>query len=212
MIATLGRLPRRPWQTVAVAALVVGVLWQPGIASAQDPSTTEPASLADYALPSDVDPGTDAVSDVPMAPAETFDPLARLDQLTTVLDAIPAERWDVAALAATFEGDPERAFAFVRDRIGFDPYRGVLRGAEGTLAAQAGSAADRAELLGSLLRAMGFTTRFAFADLDAATADRLIERSLQTPESPLEGPTAFDAIDHRSPRRSSPALVATSRC
>ena len=107
----------------------------------------------------------------------------------------PAERWDVAALAATFEGDPERAFAFVRDRIGFDPYRGVLRGAEGTLAAQAGSAADRAELLGSLLRAMDFTTQFAFADLDAATADRLVERSLQTPESPLEGPTAFDSID-----------------
>ena len=98
-------------------------------------------------------------------------------------------------LALSF--DPDQAYEFVRDRIGFDPYEGVLRGAEGTLAARAGNALDRALLLAALLDAMGVEHRFAVADLDDASVDRLLERALVAPPEPLPTPgielTALDA-------------------
>ena len=83
----------------------------------------------------------------------------------------------------------------MRDSIGFDPYRGVLRGAEGTLVARAGSDADRALLLATLLGEMGFTTRFAFADLDEPTASTLVERSLASPAEPMAGAGAGEVLD-----------------
>ncbi|MEZ4596475.1 MAG: hypothetical protein R3C32_06315 [Chloroflexota bacterium] len=52
----------------------------------------------------------------------------------------------------------------------------MLRGAEGTLAARSGSPADRA-LLAALLDAMQVPYRFAFADLDDATAATLVARA-----------------------------------
>ena len=78
-----------------------------------------------------------------------------------------------------------RAFEFVRDRIAFDPYRGVLRGSFGTLAARAGNSFDRASLLKSLLDAMGRDTRFAFAELDPDTADAVVARAFESVQSPL---------------------------
>jgi hypothetical protein len=52
---------------------------------------------------------------------------------------------------------------YVRDQIEIDPYRGVLRGAVGTLWAGAGSNEDRAVLLEALLRRAGNRTRFVLA-------------------------------------------------
>ena len=104
----------------------------------QESATPDHATPADFALPQANELEADAaitVNDVPADPPEAFDPLAQLDGMTTVLDAIAPEQRDLQALAATFGGDAERAFAFVRDGIGFDPFRGVLRGADGTLAA-----------------------------------------------------------------------------
>src|SRR3954468_5822245 len=46
----------------------------------------------------------------------------------------------VADLAANLDYAPEQAFAFVRDRMAYDPYPGVLRGATGTLWGLAGNA------------------------------------------------------------------------
>lgn len=101
---------------------------------------------------------------------------------------LPQGEWDIPALAASLDYEPARAFAFVRDSIGFDPYPGVLRGAEGTLAARAGSAYDRALLLGALLDEMEVPHRFAFADLDETTAAALLQRASLPPASPLPAP------------------------
>ena len=137
------------------------------------------------------------VDDAPPAP-ETLPGLAEVrDDAAAHAMELPAADWDVDALASALSFDPEQAYEFVRDRIGFDPYEGVLRGAEGTLAARAGNALDRALLLAALLDAMGVEHRFALAELDDASVDRVLERALAAPVEPLPTPglelTALDA-------------------
>jgi hypothetical protein len=115
--------------------------------------------------------------------------------------------WSLRALVDSFEGDPAKAFAFVRDSIGFDPYPGVLRGAAGTLAARSGNAYDRALLLKWLLDQMALQSRFAFATLDDQAAERVAEQVLRAPSAPLEdgraaalGPIDVHAVGSRAQR------------
>jgi len=82
----------------------------------------------------------------------------------------------------------------VRDRIGFDPYPGVLRARAGTLAARAGNAHDRALLLSALLQRMGATSRYAFADLDPGAAGAVLAQSFEDPAEPLPAGTA-ESVD-----------------
>jgi transglutaminase-like putative cysteine protease len=51
-------------------------------------------------------------------------------------------------------------FAFVRDEIGYESYKGSLRGARGTLWSKAGNALDQASLLIALLRASNIPARY----------------------------------------------------
>ncbi len=69
-------------------------------------------------------------------------------------------------LALALEFDMERIFRFVSEQIRYEPYAGVLRGAEGTLMARAGNSADQAVLLAALLRASGIGSRFAQGTID----------------------------------------------
>lgn len=55
--------------------------------------------------------------------------------------------------------DPDALAAFVRDRIAYEPYLGVVRGPEGTLATGAGGDWDRAVLLQALLAEAGHPSR-----------------------------------------------------
>jgi transglutaminase-like putative cysteine protease len=129
-----------------------------------------------------------AVDDAPARAEDrpTLDQIAADAEMRAA--ALPQSEWDIPYLADTLDYDYLRAFAFVRDSIAFDPYRGVLRGAEGTLAARAGNAYDRALLLCALLDGMQVAYRFAFADLDDATVGRLLARSMQPAASPLPQP------------------------
>ncbi|MFN8623719.1 MAG: transglutaminase domain-containing protein [Chloroflexota bacterium] len=102
--------------------------------------------------------------------------------------ALPAEDWLVPDLAAALDYDPARAFAFVRDRIGFDPYPGVLRGAEGTLAARSGNAWDRALLLHALLGEMLIPVRLAHGTLDATATETVLARAFTPATDPLPAP------------------------
>lgn len=70
--------------------------------------------------------------------------------------------------------DPVRIFQFVRDEIGFESYRGSLRGARGTLWSKAGNALDQASLLIALLRASGIPARYVRGTLSDANAKTLI--------------------------------------
>lgn len=143
--------------------------------------------LPSLSMPSDADLANDATLSVPEAPdpPAPVDAQGYIDGITATADTLPAADWDIDALVASLDGDVESAFSFVRDRIRFDPYPGVLRGAIGTLSARAGNADDRALLLAALLKKTGLDTRFAFADLDPATSSSVLARAFDEPSSPL---------------------------
>jgi hypothetical protein len=70
--------------------------------------------------------------------------------------------------------EPTALFAFVRDRIESEIYRGSLRGARGALWTGAANALDRSSLMVALLRACGVPARYASGTLSAARAQELI--------------------------------------
>jgi transglutaminase-like putative cysteine protease len=108
---------------------------------------------------------------------------ARLPLPSFGADAAAAAPSRIDELALTLEFDAERIFRFVSDQIRYEPYAGVLRGAEGTLMARAGNAADQATLLAALLKASGIECRFAQGAIDAATADTLLVSAITDVET-----------------------------
>lgn len=179
----------RPLVGLLVAVLLASAL--PMSAVAQDAETTV------LPLPGAADLEGHAAlvpADAPAPPPAAFDLAAAEEQALRDADRLPAEAWEVDTLAASLGQDHLAALAFVRDRIGLDPYAGVLRGAEGTLAARAGSAADRALLLAALLASQGHTPRYAFGALDGVTADALFGSALAGPRQPLEDVPAAEVL------------------
>ena len=118
----------------------------------------------------------DAKLAVPALPAETPSP----EFLSAAFDAleplVSTGRYDLEAEARALASSIENSFAFVRDQIRYEAYPGVLRDAEGTLAAGAGNAFDRSRLLARLLQSHGITTRFATDTLPKARVDALFAR------------------------------------
>lgn len=127
------------------------------------------------------------------------DPALVLDATRGAVARFAPAEWEVGALAASVGHDPASAFAFVRDAIAFDPYPGVLRGADGTLAARAGNAWDRSLLLRAILDRAGFKTRLAFATFDAQTTARLVERALVPPGRRLASGTPAGLLERIAP-------------
>ena len=129
-----------------------------------------------------------AVVDTPVPLEDTIELSPALETAWSHFDALPSEEWEVLGLAPTLGDSPTAAFELVRDRIGFDAYPGVLRGAEGTLTARAGNAFDRALPLKALLDVQGFTSRFAFGQLSPEVAADLVDRSLLPSVAPMSAP------------------------
>ncbi len=90
------------------------------------------------------------------------------------------------AMANTIGSNIEDLFFFVRNKISYEPYQGALRLAEGTLMSKAGNAYDQSMLLAALLRAQGFTVRYAEADLTDAQAQELLNHTaVSSPFDPI---------------------------
>ena len=98
-------------------------------------------------------------------------------QLEQAAAEVPAAGFDVeaalAALGTPGEVPLETIFAFVRDDIGFTPYRGALKGPVGVLIDRAGNSLDRTLLLKALLAANGDTAIVAHTVLDADAAAKV---------------------------------------
>lgn len=104
--------------------------------------------------------------------------------LATVEETAPSA--DLDALAAELEHDPVKIYEFVRNNVRFQPYWGIRKGADQTLAEKSGSDADQAALLITLLRRSGVHARYlqgtvelraekaaSWLGVDVATGDRL---------------------------------------
>lgn len=116
--------------------------------------------------------------------------LAVLEQTTDLIrdlkGLIDRKQFDMEALTLdlAFE-DPEGIAAWVDDNISFEPYRGLLRGAKGTLWSRAGNALDQSVLLASLVNAAGYDVRIQLGELSVQEAEELllgtlVERSAPT--------------------------------
>lgn len=108
------------------------------------------------------------------------------DTAYSAADTYAAPRFLFDELIDFLEYEPEKAFEFVRDEIGFDPYVGILRDAEGTLGGGAGNAYDKSLLLKRLLDDMGFDTRLVFGELDEENARSLLTQVLAAQDEPYE--------------------------
>lgn len=98
---------------------------------------------------------------------------------------------DIQAKAADLGYDVARTFAFVRDEIRYEPYRGVLRGARGALASGAGNALDKTLLLAALLENGGHQVRLMRGQLPPERAEALVRQFLEQGPS---GPTAEELM------------------
>jgi hypothetical protein len=99
-----------------------------------------------------------------------------LNKLDSVEGLIDRSAFDATALSRKLGHDQKKTFDFVRDRIGYQAYDGVLRGAQGTLLEGAGNSIDRSLLLLRLLQANGetFSYRFAQGTLSPSRTHELI--------------------------------------
>ncbi len=77
---------------------------------------------------------------------------------------------------------PERLFEFVHNEIEFQPYAGVMRGAEATLLARAGNAWDTAALMEALLEEAGLAVRIVTGQTEVPIDDAMAWLGARSPD------------------------------
>jgi hypothetical protein len=98
---------------------------------------------------------------------------------------------DREALLDELDYDASNIIDFVTDEIVFQPYRGVLRGIQGTLEGRAGNAHDQALTLAALLNDAGFEAQILTTELSQDQA-RALNASMAIPRHPeLRQPSAY---------------------
>lgn len=120
-------------------------------------------------------------------------------------DSGATDRFVQAKLAEIGAG-VDKAFAFVRDQIGFEAYVGSLRGARGTLWSEAGNSLDKASLLLALLGAQGLEVKYVRGTLAEADARELIGSMFD----PVVAANAVGYIPERYPKNdplNDPSLI-----
>ncbi|MBI2898774.1 MAG: hypothetical protein HYY17_01175 [Planctomycetes bacterium] len=108
------------------------------------------------------------------APAQE-DPLERLLRAIERRHASTPDPSDVRLAAGRLGFDRARILRFVREQVGYEPYEGILRDAEGTLLARSGNSLDRSLLLLAMLEAGGERVRLVRADLTEEEGKRLLD-------------------------------------
>src|SRR5688500_18419406 len=86
-----------------------------------------------------------------------------------------------ASVAIIVGHEPAKLAEWVNKRIAYEPYAGVVRGAEGTLAAQAGGDWDRAVLLQALLAEAGYKSRLKVIARTPQEAAAVVDAYLTRP-------------------------------
>ena len=92
--------------------------------------------------------------------------------LKRTIDADTSDQYMLAALGSVGQS-AETIFTYVR-ALGYEAYRGSLRGARGTVWSEAGNSLDKTNLLIAMLRASGIPARYRHGQLDTTNTQRLI--------------------------------------
>ncbi len=129
--------------------------------------------------------GTDAVSALPSA--------AQPEDLSETPETKVTPQ--VSRLVQHLDRDPVKIFAWVRNKVRFEPYYGVRKGADTTLSERSGSDADQAALLIALLRASGVHARFVkgVAELPVQTVANWVGVDTQAGELASSAPEILAA-------------------
>jgi len=144
------------------------------------------------------DRGKDELS--PEEQSRLQESLQELDEaqgaLARLLDRLDRKSFDVSECAKSLAQDPQACFRFVRNRTSLEPYRGLLRGAQGTLVSRAGNSLDRALLLAELLRDPKREVRLVRGLLSVEHARELLRTEVRTlpSESSKEEPLTLDRL------------------
>lgn len=192
-----------PWRTtwlLPAAAIALSLLLVAGCANRSGPTspgaiprapTPSQTSTSPLAFPSEQTLNDAASFREELPPSRQVSLEESVSGARSTADQIPRLRYDLAERARTLGSSVEPLFAFVRDRIRYEAYPGVLRGAEATYLARAGNAADRALLLAAMLTQAGIQTRFAMGRLAGDRVSALFERIFEEPialEADAAGP------------------------
>jgi hypothetical protein len=103
------------------------------------------------------------------------------DWLKWTVDADKFDKY-MLAKAAELGQDPLGMFEYVRS-LGYESYKGSLRGTRGTLWSEAGNSMDQASLLIAMLRASGVPSRYRHGTLSKERAQELILSMFPKPTS-----------------------------
>jgi len=169
----------------------------PGASRASTPpaaSSSRPAPPVDWSAPYRGE-----------APATREIARANLDAFFELMGQIPGtldrSQFDLEARLDALGWDESNVIEAIAAQIAFQPYRGLLRGAVGTLMSRAGNALDQAVLLATLIKDAGLEARIAHGALSAADARRLagLTPSHRSPTPASLIPSS--AASHRSARR-----------
>ncbi len=104
------------------------------------------------------------------------------DALEDLAAGIRRDTFDPEAILDLVDPEIEPLFEWVRDNTALVPYRGALRGPVGVLMDRVGNSMDRALLLDTLLRLVGYETRLANGRLLPEAARDLLAFARQLPE------------------------------
>lgn len=123
-----------------------------------------------------------------------------LERVTRQIDALDEARGDIdraqfdaEELLLELDYESDLVLRFVRENIAFQHYRGLLRGARGTLMSRSGNALDQSVLLASLLRDAGMEARILRTTLTPADSQRLLEQMRPNAALPVSDTEATDA-------------------
>lgn len=101
---------------------------------------------------------------------------------------------DLDELLTSLDFDAETIARFVREKVAFQQYEGLLRGALGTLLSRAGNSLDQSVLLATLLKDAGYEARISRATLSKPMADALMQRIQKSEVLPAADAEAMAAL------------------
>lgn len=123
---------------------------------------------------------------------------ARMEAAATMLGELQALHSEQAGnpeeLADELDYDFAAAIEVATQHIHYEPYTGVLRGADGVVATGAGNAWDQAVLLAALLNTMGADAQIVQGELSSDDAQRLLEQAFK-PRNKTAPPGLEQALD-----------------